>query len=163
MKVLLSAILFFTLGIQATEASSSFIIVNKETNQLAYFKEGEVVEIFTVATGATNDLTPTGKHKIVVKAVDPYYRKKNIPGGSPNNPLGSRWMGIDALDTDGRIYGIHGTNRPDSIGKSVSAGCIRMKNEEIEKLYSNIPIGTTVYITSSEEDFATIAKKLNAL
>lgn len=43
-------------------------------------------------------------------------------------------------------YGLHGTNEPTSIGHSVSHGCVRLRNEDIETLYSIVPIGTTVYI-----------------
>jgi hypothetical protein len=43
-------------------------------------------------------------------------------------------------------YGIHGTNAPESIGRSVSHGCVRLRNEDIEKLYDMVPIGTPVYI-----------------
>ncbi|HEU4879857.1 MAG TPA: L,D-transpeptidase [Gemmatimonadaceae bacterium] len=43
-------------------------------------------------------------------------------------------------------YGIHGTNVPESIGRSVSHGCVRLRNEDIEKLYDMVPIGTPVYI-----------------
>jgi hypothetical protein len=43
-------------------------------------------------------------------------------------------------------YGIHGTNNPSSIGRSVSHGCVRMRNEDIEKLFEMVPIGTPVFI-----------------
>jgi len=43
-------------------------------------------------------------------------------------------------------YAIHGTNNPSSIGQSVSHGCVRMRNEEIERLYEMVPVGTPVYI-----------------
>lgn len=43
-------------------------------------------------------------------------------------------------------YGIHGTNNPASIGQSVSHGCVRMRNEEIERLYEMVPVGTPVFI-----------------
>lgn len=43
-------------------------------------------------------------------------------------------------------YGIHGTNQPSSIGRSVSHGCVRMRNEDIEKLYDMVPVGTPVFI-----------------
>ena len=43
-------------------------------------------------------------------------------------------------------YGIHGTNAPETIGRSVSHGCVRLKNEDIEKLYDMVPVGTPVYI-----------------
>ncbi|HEU4747323.1 MAG TPA: L,D-transpeptidase [Gemmatimonadaceae bacterium] len=43
-------------------------------------------------------------------------------------------------------YAIHGTNQPESIGRSVSHGCVRMRNEDIERLYPMVPVGTPVYI-----------------
>ena len=43
-------------------------------------------------------------------------------------------------------YALHGTNVPESIGRSVSHGCVRLRNEDIEKLYDMVPVGTPVYI-----------------
>ena len=43
-------------------------------------------------------------------------------------------------------YAIHGTNRPETIGRSVSHGCIRLRNEDIRELYSMVPVGTPVFI-----------------
>lgn len=64
-----------------------------------------------------------------------------IPGGSPRNP-----MGAAALTLRGGEYAIHGTNRPESIGGSVSYGCIRMYNEDVLELYSRVHIGTDVVV-----------------
>ncbi|MGB9802898.1 LysM peptidoglycan-binding domain-containing protein, partial [Desulfofundulus sp.] len=58
---------------------------------------------------------------------------------------GTRWMG---LDIPGGNYGIHGTNNPDSIGKAVSNGCIRMYNHHIEELFPHVPLGTPVRIVT---------------
>lgn len=143
--------------------NAPFVIVNKQTNKLAFIDHSEVQKVYPVATGATNELTPNGLHTIIVKAKDPYYRKKNIPGGSSENPLGSRWIGFDAKDTDGRIYGVHGTNQPSSIGKRISAGCIRMNNKHVEALFDKLPIGTKIMITSTDKSFEEIAKKYNAM
>lgn len=139
------------------------IIVNKANNKLAFIKDGKVVEIFPVATGKSNELTPEGFFTFVVKAKNPYYRKKNIPGGDPRNPLGSRWIGFDAQGTDGRTYGIHGTNQPWSIGEYISNGCIRMHNRDVERLYDQIPLQTKVLVTMSAKSFATIAKEYGAI
>lgn len=68
----------------------------------------------------------------MIKAKDPYYRKKNIEGGAKNNPLGRRWIGFDARGTDGRTYGIHGTSDETSIGKFITAGCVRLHNQDVE-------------------------------
>lgn len=43
-------------------------------------------------------------------------------------------------------YGLHGTNQPETIGRAVSHGCVRLRNEDIEKLYGMVPVGTPVFI-----------------
>jgi lipoprotein-anchoring transpeptidase ErfK/SrfK len=43
-------------------------------------------------------------------------------------------------------YALHGTNRPETIGRSVSHGCVRLRNEDIAKLYEIVPLGTVVFI-----------------
>jgi lipoprotein-anchoring transpeptidase ErfK/SrfK len=140
-----------------------FVIVNKQTNQIALVDENRVQTVVGVATGITNDLTPEGLFTVTVKAINPYYRKKNIYGGDPNNPLGTRWVGFDARGTDGRIYGLHGTNHPESIGRYVSQGCIRLQNEAIESLYEYIPLGTKILILSTKKDFEQLAREYGAM
>lgn len=54
-------------------------------------------------------------------------------------------MGTRRLEL-GDGYGIHGTDHPETIGQSVSHGCVRMRNEDIERLYPMVPVGTPVYI-----------------
>ncbi|RWZ60142.1 L,D-transpeptidase [Halobacillus fulvus] len=138
---------------------SAVIIVNKSSHEVALFSDGKKVFQAPAAVGKTEKLTPEGQFRVKVKAVNPYYRKKNIPGGDPRNPLGSRWIGFDAKGTDGRIYGIHGTNQPSSIGKSVSAGCIRLANQEVEKLYDLVSEGTEVVIVSSPKTMQELYEK----
>ncbi|UXU76259.1 MULTISPECIES: L,D-transpeptidase [unclassified Paracoccus (in: a-proteobacteria)] len=68
-----------------------------------------------------------------------------MPGG-PNNPLGARALYLyDARGNDTAIR-IHGTTEPNSIGRAVSNGCIRMRNEAVMDLYEQVPIGTPVYV-----------------
>ncbi|WP_430696573.1 L,D-transpeptidase [Metabacillus mangrovi] len=140
-----------------------YLIINKQTNEMAFIDDGAIQSIYRVASGSTAALTPEGEFSIVVKAVDPYYRKKNIPGGDPENPLGPRWIGFDAQGTDGRTYGIHGTNRESSIGGFVTQGCVRMHNEEVIELYSKVPVGTKVWITVSSQSFETLAREKGAV
>lgn len=140
-----------------------FVIVNKQTNEVALINENRVQTVVSAATGKTEDLTPEGLFTITVKAPDPYYRKKDIPGGSPKNPLGSRWIGFDAENTDGRTFGIHGTNDPSSIGKKISLGCVRLQNEAVESLYEYIPLGTKILITSSSKSFIELGKEQGAI
>ncbi len=68
------------------------------------------------------------------------------PGG-PDNPLGARALYLYAGGRD-TLYRIHGTNEPQSIGKSVSSGCIRMLNEDVAELFEQVEIGTKVIVRS---------------
>jgi len=61
--------------------------------------------------------------------------------GGPGNPLGARAMYLGETE-----YRIHGTNKPDTIGKRVSSGCIRLTNEDVADLYERVKIGTKVIV-----------------
>lgn len=61
--------------------------------------------------------------------------------GGPGNPLGAR-----AMYLSGTVYRIHGTNAPETIGKQVSSGCIRMLNEDVTDLYDRTHVGTKVVV-----------------
>jgi lipoprotein-anchoring transpeptidase ErfK/SrfK len=61
--------------------------------------------------------------------------------GGPGNPLGAR-----AMYLSGSVYRIHGTNAPDTIGKRVSSGCIRLTNADVEDLYDRVPVGAKVVV-----------------
>ena len=65
-----------------------------------------------------------------------------VSADSPENVLGTRWLGLDVSG-----YGIHGTVEPQSLGKQVTQGCVRMANNEVEELYTYIPVGTEVTVT----------------
>ncbi|MET4802235.1 L,D-transpeptidase [Bradyrhizobium sp. LB11.1] len=61
--------------------------------------------------------------------------------GGPTNPLGARAMYLGETD-----YRIHGTNKPDTIGKRVSSGCIRLTNEDVTDLYERVKVGAKVIV-----------------
>ncbi len=111
------------------------IFVDKSQNVLILKSGDEVVKVYNVSTG-TNNSTPVGTFKITSKLTDPVWFKSGAigPPESPDNVLGTRWMGLDLAG-----YGIHGTTEPDKIGQQVTAGCVRMRNEEVEQLYTIIP------------------------
>lgn len=144
---------------QAEAANSHLIIINSKTNKLGYFVNTKLVREFSVATGKKGTETPLGKTKIVNKIKNRPYYKTNIPGGSPRNPLGDRWLGLRLNGTNGTTYAIHGNNNPSSIGKHVSGGCVRMHNKEIRWLFDQVPVGTTVIINYSNDSYAKIAEK----
>lgn len=118
------------------------IFVDKSQNVLILKSGDEVVKVYNVSTG-TNNSTPVGTFKITSKLTDPVWFKSGaiVPPESPDNVLGTRWMGFDLAG-----YGIHGTTEPDKIGQQVTAGCVRMRNEEVEQLYTFIPLGTEVVV-----------------
>ncbi|CAM4410191.1 L,D-transpeptidase [Paenibacillus tarimensis] len=122
-----------------------YLLIDKSSHYLQVILNSKSVLTFPVATGR-GALTPSGVFTIANKIVNPWYLPGNIPGGDKRNPFGTRWMGLSIPYTGGYKYGIHGTNRPYSIGSSVSSGCIRMRNTDVEWLYRHIPIGTKVVI-----------------
>jgi lipoprotein-anchoring transpeptidase ErfK/SrfK len=118
------------------------ILVDKSQNVLTLFGDDDVVKVYRVSTGE-NNCTPVGTFKIVNKIMDPvwYTERAVVPAESPENVLGSRWMGFNLAG-----YGIHGTVSPEKIGQQATKGCIRMLNAEVEELYTIIPAGTEVTI-----------------
>ncbi|GFN31092.1 L,D-transpeptidase family protein [Paenibacillus xylaniclasticus] len=143
----------------AAGEQQQLIIVNKKTNKLAFYVDGELIKTFSVATGRTSKLTPEGSFPIVNKIKNRPYYKENIPGGDARNPLGDRWLGLDVNGTYGTTYAIHGNNNSKSIGKYVSSGCIRMYNDDIHWLYPQIELGTIAVITTSDQSFDEIAEE----
>jgi lipoprotein-anchoring transpeptidase ErfK/SrfK len=133
--------------------SSSFtdvIVINREINRLFLYDGTKLFRTFSVATGQSIYPTPRGRWHIVVKWKNPWWYPpiqddwakglKPVPPG-PSNPLGTRWMGLNAPGV-----GIHGTDEPTSIGYSASHGCIRMQVPDAEWLFDHVDVGTTVYI-----------------
>jgi lipoprotein-anchoring transpeptidase ErfK/SrfK len=132
--------------LMALQEEGVYLVIEKRANRLSLLHNGRVIRTMPVATGRRAGLTPSGTFRIVTKIVKPWYVRKQIAGGHPSNPLGSRWMGLSVPGTGGYTYGIHGTNRPYAIGSSVSSGCIRMLNRDVEWLYRHLPLGTVVVI-----------------
>lgn len=118
------------------------IVVDKSQNILILKSDEEIIKTYLVSTGANNS-TPVGNFKIVNKLPNPTWFKAGavVPAGSSENILGTRWMGFNLAG-----YGIHGTIEPQSLGKQVTQGCVRMSNAEVEELYSIVPVGTEVTI-----------------
>jgi lipoprotein-anchoring transpeptidase ErfK/SrfK len=71
--------------------------------------------------------------------------------GGPGNPLGAR-----ALYLGKTLYRIHGTNQPSTIGQTVSSGCIRLLNEDIEDLFSRVQVGTRVVVLPGKSPETTV-------
>ena len=107
-------------------------------HRLTVFQDQEVVKQFAVGIGKYKTPSPLGEWKVVHKGV------------AWGNGFGTRWMG---LNVPWGIYGIHGTDQPYSVGNSMSHGCIRMRNRDVEELYPLIPVGTRVKIVENGQIF----------
>jgi hypothetical protein len=118
------------------------IVVDKSQNQLLLTESDEFIKSYTVATGKDNS-TPVGTFKIVTRIPNPvwYTQGAIVPPESPENILGTRWLGIDK-----KGYGIHGSVDPAAMGQQVTAGCVRMTNGDVEELFDIVPLGTEVTI-----------------
>lgn len=140
-------------------AARPSILINLNRRRLTFTLDGSSTT-YPVAIGKPSTPSPIGNWVIVQKTVN--------PGG----PFGARWM---RLSVPWGGYGIHGTNNPNSIGRAVSHGCIRMYNKDVIKIYDLTPIGTPVNIVgnaytgrilkegSSGEDVKQLQKDLKKL
>ncbi len=131
-----------------TVATKRVIVVSLEDRKLALVEDGKVKRVYTVAVGKPSTPSPVGTFTIERRVMNPTYSHdgRTVPPG-PNNPVGSRWMGLSIHG-----YGIHGTNVPSSIGKAASHGCIRMAKSDLEELYPMVAVGDTVELIGQRDD-----------
>ncbi len=133
------------------EKLSRKIVINIPSRKLHLIEDGSVVKSFFVGVGRPGFMTPVGKHQVIRKILNPGwenpYKAKGAskirPGGG--NPLGTRWIGFK--QTERGEFGIHGTNRPGSVGKFSSHGCVRMQISQAEFVFSQVELGTPVEVT----------------
>jgi len=120
--------------------------VLKHRLELRAWLEDVCLRVYPVGLGINNS-TPEGTFNVKNKIVDPPYQPQHKPrsayraAGAPDNPLGTRWIDL------GNHYGIHGTIEPETIGREVSEGCIRMYNRHVEEVFDLVVRGASkVYI-----------------
>ena len=137
---------------QLADKYPAVIIINRGAFSLTLYKNLKRARTYKIAVGQAGLETPAGLYNIQNKAVNAAWHVPNkpwagslagrvIPGGSPENPLKARWMGIYAG------AGIHGTDQIGSLGTAASHGCIRMAIPDVIGLYNQVSVGTPVYIT----------------
>ncbi len=127
------------------------LIADRSAFKLKLYKDLKLSKTYGISVGAAGHETPAGEYKIANKAENPAWNVPDsdwagdlagtvVPGGSPENPLKARWLGI----YDG--VGIHGTSDDASIGTNASHGCLRMHVPDVIDLFPRVPVGSPIYI-----------------
>jgi hypothetical protein len=120
-----------TIETAGAQTHTDLIRVEKQYCRLTLYRDGKILKRYSVAIGAAATPTPVGEWKVIHK------------GGKWGGGFGARWLG---LNVPWGIYGIHGTNKPQSIGRMSSHGCVRMHNHDVTELYNLVRVGTPVEI-----------------
>jgi L,D-transpeptidase ErfK/SrfK len=127
------------------------LVINVPEMQLFDFTASETEpEVFAIAIGDSIDPSLVGEFRIGAKRENPAWNvpksilakrpelPRVVPPG-PDNPLGPYWMTIGSTS-----YGIHGSNNEWSIGREATHGCIRLYNDQIERLWRRTKSGTPI-------------------
>jgi len=110
------------------------LVVDTVNRTLTIFADNEPYKTYYVAVGAPETPSPIGQWQV---------SRKSMNWGTG---FGTRWLG---LNVTWGMYGIHGTNKPGSIGSYASHGCIRMHNYSVEELYPWVPLNAPVYVVGN--------------
>ncbi len=119
-------------GPSPSQAPWRAVLIDTSNLTLTLLENGKPVSQFRVGIGKPSTPTPLGYFRVTEKAA--------WAGG-----FGTRWMGLNVPWGE---YGIHGTNKPWTVGQRKSGGCVRMLNRDVEKLYSAVEVGMPVIITA---------------
>jgi len=127
------------------------IEVHKPDRLVLAFSDHELVAAYPATIGSESNPSPSGTMEVKGVAKNPEYsydpqehagkhgdEPLTLPPG-PNSPVGSVW-----IDLTKETYGIHGTPEPERIGRTASAGCVRLTNWDAEELAGLVKPGTTV-------------------
>jgi len=115
------------------------IVISLPERKLTVMHDGKSAGEYEIAVGKPDTPTPTGEFQIADKQAY----------AGVNGAFGTRWMEFHRMrEADGvlHLFGIHGTNAPQKIGDAVSHGCIRLNNDDVEKVYQQAYIGEPVQI-----------------
>ncbi len=141
------------LGVGSEQPPAAKIVVSKSKGTLKAFDSADkLMGMFTATMGSTNDPLPLGEWKIKGVARNPPFHfnpklfwdvsdsvsKELLPAG-PNNPVGVAW-----IDLNKEHYGIHGTPKPETIGRAESHGCVRLTNWDVARLAQMVSPKTQV-------------------
>jgi lipoprotein-anchoring transpeptidase ErfK/SrfK len=130
------------------ERTKRLVLVSIPDRKLAVLENDEVIARFSVSVGTAVSPSPQGEFEIVNRVSNPtYYHDGTVIPAGKGNPVGTRWIGLNE-----KGYGIHGTNAPSSIGHAASHGCIRLRNRDMEKLFTMLRVGDAVEIRGERDE-----------
>lgn len=123
------------------------LVVDLSDRYVYVYKQQQLLAKYPIAVGQAGWETPTGAFRVMRLQRNPQWvhpiTGEVVPAG-PGNPLGDRWIGFWS-DGHNEI-GFHGTDQEELIGQAVSHGCIRMYNRDIEALYDQVALGSSVVV-----------------
>lgn len=134
---------------QPTVDDTIYLVLRLKERQLYIYKGQEAIANYPVAIGRPSAPTPTGKFQVFEMLKDPSWQNPStgeVEAPGEDGSLGTRWIGFAHLPNG--VIGFHGTPNRASIGRAVSHGCVRMRNEDAEALFQQIVIGTVVSVES---------------
>jgi len=117
-------------------------MVDLALRRLFVKEEDEILKDHPIGIGRYGGSTPVGVFKIAEIVDNPLEEYSN------GVIYGVGCINLD-VGVDDRPYAIHGTNEPESVGKAMSSGCMRMYNEDFKELRCMVLVGTIVIITVS--------------
>ncbi|MGH6981371.1 MAG: L,D-transpeptidase family protein, partial [Stellaceae bacterium] len=143
------------------------IVINLAQQRAYYYPHGgKIVETFPIGVGVQGWITPIGTTRVISKTVHPGWSPpasiraekpelpKYVPPG-PDNPLGDYAMALGW-----HSYLLHGTDKPFGVGRNVSHGCIRFYPEDIDHLFHEVPVGTSVRVINEEVVASWVGERL---
>lgn len=150
------------LNVSGDQPEGNYVVADKSEGTLRVYKgtppanpkgpfDGQLIAQFPVTTGSKYDPLPLGRWRTTTYAFLPPFNyqpdlfwdvpddkaERRLPPG-PNGPVGVAW-----LDLTKEHYGIHGTNEPQTIGKTESHGCLRLTNWDVMRLSRMLKPGFT--------------------
>ncbi|MFK8186222.1 MAG: L,D-transpeptidase [Phormidesmis sp.] len=137
----------YTLGTQTHTQAGSRIVLNLSERRVYLYRGAMLVSSYPVAVGTAATPTPRGEFTISKMVVDPVWQSPwtgEITPPGPNSALGLRWL--EFTTSEAGAFGFHGTPTIDSIGHAASNGCVRMRNEDVVALFSQVSVGTPMII-----------------
>lgn len=142
------------------------IVINLADQRLYFYRERGIVETAPLGIGDDGWNTPTGTTRVVRKKANPsWYVPKSIRAENPDLPAVVRPgpenpLGAHAIYLGWSSYLLHGTNKPDGVGRRVSHGCIRMYPEHIAHFFEEVPVGTPVRVVDETVKVARFAGRI---